>query len=131
MNHVIADLGYSLPRVRDEPRSNRLLSWIVALSALSFHAASGPISALMGVFPTTLDELEHLSYIRSMEQAPRLVPRYEDLRVLAPVGGHFTSAVNYLNHPSPYYLLMGLVDRAVGGSILGLRLADLGLSLGA
>ncbi len=108
---------------------NGLLSWTVAILALGFHALGGLMAALMGVFPTTLDELQHLSYIRSMEQARRLFPRYEDLRVLDAGGAHFTHAVNYLNHPSPYYLFMGLVDRAVGGSILGLRLADLGLSL--
>jgi hypothetical protein len=108
---------------------NALWSWIAALSALLFHAANGLVFALMARFPTSLDELQHLSYIRWMERAPRLFPRYQDLRVLDVTGRHFTSAANYLNHPSPYYLLMGPLDRAFGGSALDLRLVNLSLSL--
>lgn len=104
-------------------------SWVAAVAALAFQAAGGLLTSLMGSFPASLDELQHLSFIRWTERAPRLFPRYEDMRVLDPRGERFTSAVNYLNHPSPYYLLMGLVDQAVGGSILGLRLVNLGLSL--
>ena len=108
---------------------NALWSWIAAISALTFHAANGLCAALMIGFPNTLDEPQHLSYIRWMERAPRLFPRYQDLRVLDVRGQHFTTAVNYLNHPSPYYHLMGLFDRVLGGSTLDLRFVDLGLSL--
>jgi hypothetical protein len=108
---------------------NARLSWAAAVLALAWHATNGLFAALMGRFPATLDELQHLSFIRWMEREPRLLPRYQDLRVLDAGAERFTATANYLNHPSPYYLLMGLADRALGGSILGLRLADLGLSL--
>lgn len=99
--------------------------------ALAFHAVNGLFALLIGAFPTSLDELQHLSFIRSMEARPSLLPRYEDLRVLDDSGRTFTAAPNYLNHPSPYYVAMGWVDRAVGGDIRALRLVDLGLSLAA
>ncbi|MDR3506516.1 MAG: hypothetical protein P4L64_01335 [Caulobacteraceae bacterium] len=89
------------------------------------------MTALTSRFPASLDELQHLSFIRWSEADPRLLPRYQDLRVLEGNDHVFTSAPNYLNHPAPYYLLMGLVDRALGGSVLGLRLVNLGLSLSA
>jgi hypothetical protein len=91
--------------------------------ALSWHAVNGLFAARMGAFPATLDERQHLSFIRAMEAAPQLPPRYEVLRVLDPSGARFAASVNHLNHPSPYYLAMGPVDRLVGGSALGLRLA--------
>jgi hypothetical protein len=106
-------------------------SWIAAAAALAFHAVNGLFAALMDRFPSALDELQHLSYVRAMEVSPSLFTRFEQLRVLDSSGARFSSAANYLSHPSPYYLLMGLFDRALGGSILGLRLVNLGLSFGA
>jgi hypothetical protein len=110
---------------------NARWSWTTAILALAWHAVNGLVAALMGAFPATLDELQHLSFVRAMAATPQLLPRYQDLRVLDPTGGHFTGAVNYLNHPAPYYLVMGQVDRLLGGSVLGLRIANLGLSLAA
>ena len=121
--------GPAAPKLSMANDRNAWLSWIAAISALAFHAANGLFTALMFRFPSTLDELQHLSFIRSMEQTPRLFPRYQDLRVLDAQGRHFTSAANYLNHPSPYYLLMGPIDRVLGGSTLDLRFVNLGLSL--
>lgn len=97
--------------------------------ALSWHAVNGLFAARMGAFPATLDEWQQLSFIRAMEAAPQLPPRYEVLRVLDPSGARFAASVNYLNHPSPYYLSTGPVDRLVCGAALGLRLANLGPSL--
>ena len=111
--------------------SNARYSKTAAAGALGLHALNGLLAALMDRFPSSLDELQHLSFIRAMGARPRLLPDYDGLRVLSGPAGGFTNAPNYLNHPSPYYLLMGPFDRIVGGSILGLRLANLGLSLAA
>ncbi len=111
--------------------SNARDSKIAAACALAFHALNGLLAALMDRFPSSLDELQHLSFIRAMQARPRLLPDYDNLRVLAGPAGGFTDAPNYLNHPSPYYLLMAPLDRLTGGSVLGLRLVNLGLSLAA
>jgi hypothetical protein len=106
-------------------------SLIAAAGALGFHILNGDCAALMDRFPSSLDELQHLSFIRAMAARPRVLPDYDALRVLAGPAGGFTATPNYLNHPSPDYLLMAPIDRLVGGSILGLRLANLSLSLAA
>jgi hypothetical protein len=113
----------------DDP--NARMSKIAAILALVFHAVNGLFAAAMGAFPASLDELQHLSFIRAMGQAPALLPRYQDLRVLGAHATRFTAAPNYLNHPSPYYIAMGWADRALGGDIAALRVIDLGLSLAA
>ena len=111
--------------------SNARQSKIAAGCALAFHALNGGFAVLMDRFPSSLDELQHLSFIRSMEARPSLLPNYDALRTLSGSASGFTDAPNYLNHPSPYYLLMGPIDRLTGGSIVGLRLANLSLSLAA
>jgi hypothetical protein len=108
--------------------SNVLLSLIVAAAALVWHLLNGLAAALMGAFPASLDELQHLSFIRTMEAAPSLFPHYERMRVLDAATQRFTHAANYLYHPSPYYILMGSIDRVAHGSILDLRLVNLAVS---
>ncbi len=111
--------------------NNARVSRAAAACALAFHALGGLLAALMDRFPSSLDELQHLSFIRAMGMRPRVLPNYDDLRVLAGPAGGFTNAPNYLNHPSLYYMLMAPLDRLTGGSVLALRLANLGLSLAA
>ena len=111
--------------------SNARDSKIAGACAFAFHALNGLLAALMDRFPSSLDELQHLSFIRAMQARPRLLPDYDNLRVLTGPAGGFTDAPNYLNHPSPYYLLIAPLDRLTGGSVLGLRLANLSLSLAA
>ena len=103
----------------------------VAACALAFHGLNGALAALMDRFPSSLDELQHVSFVRAMEARPQLLPDYDGLRVLGGAAGGFTDAPNYLNHPSPYYLLMATIDRLTGSSVMGLRLANLSLSLAA
>ncbi len=66
-----------------------------------------------------------------MEAKPELFPKYQDLRVLDAVGRWFTSTPNYLNHPTPYYFAMGVVDRLTGELITALRMANLTISTAA
>ena len=111
--------------------SNARDSRIAAACALAFHALNGGLAVVMDRFPSSLDELQHLSFIRAMEARPSLLPNYDAVHVLSGAAGGFTDTPNYLNHPSPYYLLMGPIDRLTGGSILALRMANLSLSLAA
>ena len=111
--------------------SNARASRTAAACALAFHALGGLLALTMDRFPSSLDELQHLSFVRAMGARPSLLPDYDGLRVLAGPAGGFTDAANYLNHPSPYYLLLAPLDRLTGGSVPALRLANLGLSLAA
>ena len=110
---------------------NTRLSGLAAVLALAFHALNGLAVLCMSVFPTSLDELQHLSFIRTMAASPRLFPDYDRMRVLDVHGHAFTATPNYLGHPSPYYIAMAGADALTGGDVTALRLVDLGLSLAA
>lgn len=118
--------AFPWPRVGD---TNALRSLTGAAAALVFHFVNGLATILTVRFPSGVDGRQHLSFIRAMEQRPQLFPRYQDLRVLDASNLAFTTTPNYLNHPSPYYLAMGVIDRLTGGSIAALRAANLSLSL--
>ena len=62
--------------------------------ALAFHAVNGLTALVMGAFPATLDELQHLSFIRTMGQNPRLFPDYAGMRVLDSHGAAFTATLS-------------------------------------
>lgn len=82
-------------------------------------------------FPSPIDELQHLSVVRSMAENPRLFPEHAQLKVLKPDLTGFGNEPNYLNHPSPYYFLMSAIAGAGQDSqtqVLRLRLANVALS---
>jgi hypothetical protein len=82
-------------------------------------------------FPATIDELEHLSFVRAMERTPRMFRDYTQLRILDPDLSKFSATPNYLNHPSLYYLAMAALDRPQAGpdvSVRRLRLFNTALS---
>jgi hypothetical protein len=104
-------------------------SWAILLAAIAFHAACIALVITFVPFPSAFDELQHLSFVRWIERHPELFPHYEAMRVLTPDLRRWAGAT-WLPHPSPYYFLMAALDQA-SGSILGLRLANAVLSLGA
>ncbi len=110
---------------------NARLSALAAFLALAFHAVNGLAALWLSVFPTTLDELQHLSFIRTMAVSPRVFPDYDRMQVLDVNAHAFTATINYLSQPSPYYIAMAGADRLTGGDVTALRLVDLGLSLAA
>ena len=76
---------------------------------------------LLQPFPTGFDELQHLSYLRWMQEAPTLLPAQGAMTVLDLGGlGRWTGERNHLNHPSFYYLVLGAVTPADLG-VLPLR----------
>ena len=84
-------------------------------------------------YPSPFDELEHVSYAAFLQETGRLLPRFEAQRTL-PVDemGRWDDRANYLGHPSPFYVFVGLfLDRtqAPGRAVLAPRLASAGLVL--
>jgi hypothetical protein len=61
------------------------------------------------------DELAHISYVASLQESRALWPRLETLRMLDPQTLRFTPEANYLNHPSPYYLLLAWLGPKIEG----------------
>lgn len=82
-----------------------LLYYIVKLCWYAVYAGATP------------DEVAHLSYLAAMTRNPALIPDFASLPLyaeLSQAGGRMvlspTAGVNYLGHPSLYYLLMTLAD---------------------
>ncbi|WP_158809020.1 hypothetical protein [Beijerinckia sp. L45] len=101
--------------------------WLVV--AVAVHILVATAVAVYGAFPSTYDEIAHISFVKAMAEAPVLFPHYGSYRLLdAQNLGVWTSEPNYLAHPALYYLVMAPLWTLTGGSVLALRLADVALS---
>lgn len=82
-----------------------------------------------------IDETAHLSFIMAESANPQLFPRYEALPMLAEGSlATFGDGVNYLNHPSFYYLLLSLFvvpELAPETQMLVFRLVNMAISAAA
>jgi len=107
----------------------RLDAGIVVFALCAAHIFVATSVALYSFFPSNYDEIAHISFIKSMAEAPVLFPHYGDYRLLDPKDlGLWTSEPNYLAHPSLYYLFMAPVWTLTNGSALALRLVNVALS---
>ena len=52
------------------------------------------------------DEVAHASYVAYLQHSGDTWPAFAKMPMLDPSSFRFTSEANYLNHPSPYYLLL-------------------------
>ncbi|MGA8171335.1 MAG: hypothetical protein WB816_10995 [Methylocystis sp.] len=98
---------------------------VAAILALLWFSAVAFGVAISAHFPTSVDELEHLSFIRSLAADPTFFPKYGTYPTLSDDLTHWTPRINYLAHPPLYYLLMA----ALPVNVLVLRLANLAIAL--
>jgi hypothetical protein len=82
---------------------------VLSLLFVVLFAISAGISAYRKDITRGFDELVHISYVASLQQNETLWPRLETLRMMDPQTLRFTAEPNYLNHPSPYYLLFAWI----------------------
>jgi hypothetical protein len=61
------------------------------------------------------DEVAHASYIAHLQHSGETWPAFEDMRMLDPSSFGFTSKGNYLDHPSPYYVLLARLGPTLEG----------------
>lgn len=106
---------------------------VVPLLCLLASCVIGLNLITTNIFPGAYDELEHVSYAAFLQETGRLLPKFEEQRTLVIEDmGRWDDRLNYLGHPSPYYLFVGLfLDRtlAPNQAILLPRLASAGLVL--
>ena len=99
-----------------------LASLLIGLSLIATQA-----------YPGAFDELEHVSYAAFLQETGRLLPRFEEQRILIIDDmSRWTARPNYLGHPSPFYVVIGLfLDRtlAPAQAVLAPRLVSAGLLL--
>jgi hypothetical protein len=102
----------------------------LALVTLALFVSAGWLVAQLVTFPSQVDELQHLSFIRWMASAPTLFPHYGSMPTLAPDLSHWTQTTNYLAHPPLFYLLLSLFPLGFKGlRIVDLTFATLGIAL--
>ena len=78
------------------------------------------------------DEVAHASYIAHLQYYGVTWPALENMRMLDPSSFRFTAEANYLNHPSPFYVLMAhLAPKLEGhpGAIIVYRLLNIMLAV--
>lgn len=115
-----------LPQAPDRNGTRRAA--VVALVAFAAFALS---IAIWMPFPSTFDELQHLSVVRSQQQAPALFADAGRYRVLdAHNPDRWTATRNYINHPALYYLTLAPLLAATD-SVTVLRIANVVLALAA
>jgi hypothetical protein len=96
---------------------------------LSAHLCVAAAVAFYATFPSTYDEIAHISFIKALADTPVWFPHYGDYRLLDPTNlTLWTSEPNYIAHPSLYYLFMAPIWTLSGGSVIALRLTDVALS---
>ena len=77
------------------------------------------------------DEVAHASYIAYLQHSGEMWPTFGAMRMLDPSTFRFSSEANYLNHPSPYYLLLAHLGPSLEGypqAILIYRLFNVALA---
>jgi hypothetical protein len=111
---------------------SRYPGWRVwAFAVFATFAAVTVAMALLMPYPSTFDELAHLSVARAQYEHPAPfadASGYRMLREDDPT--QWTAAPNYINHPPLYYLAIGQMLR-VTSDVHVLRLANVALALAA
>jgi hypothetical protein len=102
---------------------------ILLAAMLAAHLFVAASVALYSFFPSSYDEIAHISFTKAMAEAPVLFPHYGDYFLLDPKDlSVWTREPNYLAHPSLYYLFMAPIWTLSSGNVLALRLTDVALS---
>jgi hypothetical protein len=103
---------------------------------LLLFIVAATISAMRKDVTQGFDEVAHASYIAHLQHSGETWPAFGAMRMLDPSTFRFTSETNYLNHPSPYYLLLARLGPRLEGNpqaivvhrLLNVALAAIGLA---
>jgi hypothetical protein len=106
-------------------------NWRVWAIVLLLFVAAATFSAMRKDVTQGFDEVAHASYIAHLQRSGETWPAFADMRMLDPSSFRFTSETNYLDHPSPYYLLLARIGPDLEGhphAILVHRLFNVALA---
>src|ERR1700694_3465024 len=90
-------------------------SWLVCAFVLLLFVAAATLSAIRKDVTLGFDEVAHASYVAHLQHSGETWPAFEDMRMLDPSSFGFTSEANYLDHPSPYYVLLARIGPTLEG----------------
>jgi hypothetical protein len=90
-------------------------NWRVCAFVLLLFVVAATLSATRKDVTRGFDEVAHASYVAHLQHSGETWPAFEDMRMLDPSSFGFTSEANYLDHPSPYYVLLAHIGPTLEG----------------
>ncbi len=81
-------------------------NWRGCACILFLFVVAGSLNVVGRDVTLGFDEVAHASYVAHLQHYGETWPALEDMRMLDPSSFRFTGEANYLNHPSPYYVLL-------------------------
>jgi hypothetical protein len=105
--------------------------WRICAVVLLLFIVAASVSAVRKDVTRGFDEVAHASYIAHLQHFGETWPAFGDMRMLDPTSFHFTNEANYLDHPSPYYVLLARLGPNLEGhpgAILVHRLFNVALA---
>jgi len=89
--------------------------WRVCAFVLLLFVVAATLSAIRKDVTRGFDEVAHASYVAHLQHSGETWPAFKDMRMLDPSSFEFTSEGNYLDHPSPYYVLLARLGPTLEG----------------
>jgi hypothetical protein len=87
----------------------------VCIFVLLLFIITATFSAVRKDVTRGFDELAHASYVAHLQSTGEIWPAFETMRMLDATSFRFTGETNYLNHPSPYYVLLARLGPKLEG----------------
>ena len=81
-------------------------NWGIGAFVLLLFIVVTALSTIHRDIDRGFDEVAHASYVAYLQHSGDTWPAFAKMPMLDPSSFRFTSEANYLNHPSPYYLLL-------------------------
>jgi hypothetical protein len=100
---------------RDQSAVEAKANWRVCAFVLLLFVVAATLSAIRKDVAFGFDEVAHASYVAHLQHSGESWPAFEDMRMLDPSSFGFTSEANYLDHPSPYYVLLARMGPTLEG----------------
>jgi hypothetical protein len=123
--------NFNVPWHDQESAASADTNWRVCAVVLLLFIVAAMLSAVRKDVTRGFDEVAHASYIAHLQHSGETRPAFAEMRMLDPSNFRFTGEANYLNHPSPYYVLLARLGPDLEGhpeAILVHRLFNVALA---
>jgi hypothetical protein len=123
--------NFNAPSHDQEGVASANTNWRVWAIVLLLFIVAATLSAVRKDVTRGFDEVAHASYIAHLQRTGETWPAFAEMRMLDPSTFRFTNEANYLNHPSPYYVLLAPLGPGLEGhpqAILVHRLFNVALA---
>jgi len=110
---VLSDLNAPSHDQEDAAAANT--QWRACAIILVLFVVAATLGAIRKDITQGFDEVAHASYIAHLQRSGEKWPAFEEMRMLDPSSFDFIRETNYLNHPSPYYLLLARLGPSLEG----------------